>query len=295
MPSNSLSARGRAGFTLIELLVAMVLGVLVAGIIFEVLRGQGRFVSVQSARQDAQQNARGALEVLTSELRAAPVQAIEAATATSITFRVPRAWGVYCGGTTGLMHVVFPNLADETYTPGSASGVMANTAGTAWEADAVSASATFNVDAVGHVCDAVRPNTLLDGTADGVTFTAATGASFNTATPVGAPVFLYDRVQYDLGDGPDAGELWIRRSNGLTSAGAFSMQPLAGPVPDQGGLALTYFTDAGAAIAVPAGGLAAATLLTVRRVGVSVTTQKAREGVTQKQTDSMTVHLRNRP
>jgi len=94
-----------------------------------------------------------------------------------------------------------------------------------------------------------------------------------------------------VGGGPDAGEVWIRRSNGL-SGGAFSMQPLAGPVP-AGGLELTYYNDAGAEIAAP--GTTAAALLLVRRIGVRITSERERDGVTQTETDSLTIHLRNRP
>ncbi|HWK89935.1 MAG TPA: prepilin-type N-terminal cleavage/methylation domain-containing protein, partial [Longimicrobium sp.] len=280
----------RAGFTLIELLISAVIGVLVAGIIFELMRGQGRFVSAQSARQDAQQNARGALEVLTSELRAAPVQGLEEATDSSVVMRVARAWGVYCGGGAAAMSAVFPNLADETFTMGTASGVMVNTAGTAWEADGVQAAALFNVAAAGNACDDIRATSLGNATADGVALTAAGGSTFPTPAP-GQPLFLYDRVKYDVGGGPDAGEVWIRRSNGL-SGGAFSMQPLAGPVP-AGGLELTYYNDAGAEIAAP--GTTAAALLLVRRIGVRITSERERDGVTQTETDSLTIHLRNRP
>ena len=67
---------GRGGFTLIEILVALLISGLVVSSIFQVLQGNGRFVEMQSAREEVQQNARAALDLIAGDLRGVPPTAI---------------------------------------------------------------------------------------------------------------------------------------------------------------------------------------------------------------------------
>src|SRR5215213_8679610 len=127
--SSSSPARGRAGFTLIEVLVALVLAVMLGGVIFQVVQGESRFAMVQSAREEVQQNSRGALEIVASELRAAQPAGLVSAYVNSITFLLPRVWGISCGDGDGAnLSVVFPAAGGTAFSlSATASGLLANT------------------------------------------------------------------------------------------------------------------------------------------------------------------------
>ena len=73
-------------------MVALVIAGFIMATVFQILTGQSRVVAVQGAREETQQNVRGALEIVSSELRAGIPQGILAANAQSITFMQPRAW-----------------------------------------------------------------------------------------------------------------------------------------------------------------------------------------------------------
>ena len=109
MCTSDRSRRAAAGFTIVELLVGLVLASIFATILFQLVRGQSRFVAIQSAREEVQQNVRGALDIIASELRAVPAGGLMQGDASTIRFLVPRAIGVHCGGgTPNAMTVLFP-------------------------------------------------------------------------------------------------------------------------------------------------------------------------------------------
>ena len=101
-------ARRTAGFTLVEVMVALLIALILSGVVFQLIRGQSRFVTVQSAREEVQQNTRGALELMASELRSIEPGGLVETDSNSVTFLLPRAWGLYCGGTATQMSAVFP-------------------------------------------------------------------------------------------------------------------------------------------------------------------------------------------
>ncbi len=63
--------RNTGGFTLIELLVAMGLGMVVLAAVTTTFMSQTRFYSAQEQVNEMQQNARGALDIITRELKMA--------------------------------------------------------------------------------------------------------------------------------------------------------------------------------------------------------------------------------
>ena len=96
----------RAGLTLVEMLVTVVvLGIVGAGLV-RMLTSQARFYEHQGAGRNARSVSRAALNVLISELRMVdPGGGVVAASATSITVRVPYAFGVFCGSPSGVSTV----------------------------------------------------------------------------------------------------------------------------------------------------------------------------------------------
>jgi prepilin-type N-terminal cleavage/methylation domain-containing protein len=290
---------GREGFTLVEVLVAMVLAVLLGGVIFEVVRGEGRFATVQSARQEVQQNARGALEILSSELRAAQAWGLVQADANGISFLVPRAWGVACsGGSATQRFAVFPDVPDAgalMFEVNGATGVLGNIGTDAapnWSPNpnptstaraTVTSIATLNLDLAGNACINIRPN------GDGATIRGVTINGTNLpAVPEGNTLYLYQWVRYDLAQ--DGTEWWIRRSLGVGDG--TTQQPLAGPLTGADGLQLTYYQADGTVLAAP--GSTLTNLQQVARVGIKVKAASRTQGRTN-QVDSLSasVQLRN--
>ena len=284
--------RGRAGFTLVEVLVALVLAVMLGGVIFQVVQGESRFATVQSAREEVQQNARGALEIVASELRSAHRQGLVAADTNQITFLLPRIWGISCGNASATsLSVVFPNAGGTAFTLNEASGLMADsTSGNDWGPNPVSTAravvtglAAVNLGASGNPCAAVRSTA---GT-NLVAYTL-TGTGFPASVPAGRTVYLYQLMRYDVGQ--VGSEWWVRRSNG--TPGGSNQQPLAGPLNDQNGLAFMYFDETGTRIAQPVNTFA--TLKTVARIKVTVNTRSRAQGrANLTETQSTSILLRN--
>ncbi|HVG45610.1 MAG TPA: prepilin-type N-terminal cleavage/methylation domain-containing protein [Longimicrobium sp.] len=291
--SSSSRADARAGFTLVEVLVALVLAVMLGGVIFQVVQGESRFATVQSAREEVQQNSRGALEILGSELRSVQRAGLVYARADSITFFMPRVWGVSCGGGTGTtLPVIFPAAGGTAFDLNTASGLLADTgtvAVPAWGphplASARASGITLTAQnpalgAAGNACAGIRATaggTLLSG------FTV--GGSSIPRAPAGNTVYLYQMVTYRVAQ--QGTEWWLYRT-----LGSGTSQPLAGPLDGATGLALVYYDATGATIASPITTLA--TLKTVARVGITVRTRsRARGSANLTDTQATSITLRN--
>lgn len=91
----------RRGFTLVELLVTLaVLGIL-GGALTRLTINQSRYVSQQEAIMETRQIARQALGLLSNELRMVSDSGVVAVAADSIVIRVPYAYGMLCGISSG--------------------------------------------------------------------------------------------------------------------------------------------------------------------------------------------------
>jgi prepilin-type N-terminal cleavage/methylation domain-containing protein len=292
-------ARQTAGFTLVEVLVALTMALILSGVVFQLIRGQSRFVTVQSAREEVQQNTRGALELMASELRSIEPGGLVETDSNSVTFLLPRAWGLYCGGTATQMSAVFPDFPTEMRALNSASGVIADTAAAAprkWAPSPVDATRAvvntitpFDVTAAGNACATLRPTSIPSPSSQGLRLD---GTNLPTP-PVGNLVYLYQYVRYDVAQ--TDGEWWIRRSNGM-SGGSTVQQPLAGPIPAGAGLRFRYWEGAAGNQLGPRL-TTLADLTRVGRISIAVRTQsRSRSGsAVQQQADSLTVLLWNRP
>jgi prepilin-type N-terminal cleavage/methylation domain-containing protein len=291
--SSASPAAGRAGFTLVEVLVALVLAVMLGGVIFQVVQGESRFATVQSAREEVQQNSRGALEILGSELRAAQPAGLVTARVDSITFFMPRVWGVSCGGGTGTaLPVIFPTAGGTAFDLNTASGLLADTGTVALPAWGPHPSVSTRASAItltalnpalgvaGNACEGIRP------AAGGTLLSAYTLGGTNVPrAPAGNTVYLYQMVTYSVAQ--IGTEWWLYRT-----LGAGTSQPLAGPLDGATGLALVYYDAAGNVIPSPVTTLA--TLKTVARIGITVRTRsrvKGNANLTDTQATSIT--LRN--
>jgi prepilin-type N-terminal cleavage/methylation domain-containing protein len=282
----------RRGFTLIELLVAIVIGGGVVSVLFQLIAGQGRFVELQSAREEVQQNTRAALELIGSELRTLPAgDALVQASADSITLRSARVWGVVCNvpGATAL-DVALPVMAGASYAANAGTGLVVNLGTTAeplW-------SNAVGVMAVGS------PATECGGAAVGAgverrTLTLSATPQQGATTPLpGHIVYLFDQVTYRSGTSTTVPGVWIQRR--LGDGGSGQNQPMAGPIREGGaGLVFQYFAGGSATpLATPI--LDAATRREVTRVLVVVesVSRNGSAGARVSKADTIVVSLRNR-
>ena len=262
----------------------MVVSAVLAGVIFQLLSGQSRFVEVQSARGEAQGNARAVLELLASELRSVPRGGIEDARVSAASFRVPRVWGMTCGAPSGgEVAVALP------------AGLGFSTAGTSSE----HAKPQLVVDLDGAVVDTVR--NISAPTTDCAPSAGVEVRRFRVADPslfpAGKIVYLYDRVWYEIGTTSTAPGQWIRRRAGSSS---LAFQALVGPVRarelPEPGLEFRYYGSSGALLPLSGGSLSETQRAEVTRVDVIVRSlsRKSFAGSPQSATDSITVFLRNR-
>lgn len=264
-------------------MLALLLAVIVVGIIFQVLTGQGQFARSQTAREEVQQNARMALHVIASELRGVGPEGILATGPDSIRFRSPRAWGVVCAFQSGALSLLFPPGLSGSFKPGQEDsiGIIGRTAlGFAGGPD-VTASGGVEV---AQCNGAVTPNPPAQASAPADArarrFTLAAGAP--AAADTGVAAYLFDVVRYDVAASSGVQGSWIRRNN----------QPMAGPVPATGGLQFTFRRANGTVIAAPN----AATRDSIAQIDIAVRTEsQARfNNRPQQDTAATTVYLRNR-
>lgn len=300
--------RRRGGFTLVELLVALVISGVLMATVFQILTGQSRAVAVQGAREESQQNVRGALEIVASELRTAVPQGIVRADAQAITFMQPRAWGLVCGSTgANSVDAIFPSTqALGAFTSEGGAGVVINTAaaGHDWRPRIATNNARALIDDIQQLgngesgaCAGANP-VGASGNVVTVRITANWAIETlvgNLASPNRREIMLYALTRYDVAE--VNGRWWLRRSNGVDGNGEPSQQPLAGPLRGgQAGFALTYF-GANPAVPVAAPGGTAASLEALRMVQVNIATESQQSINNRRQEDQGTVSvmLRNAP
>lgn len=280
--------RARRGFTLVEVLVALVIAGLLGAVIFQMMSGQSRIVAVQSANEEAQQNVRGALEVISSELRGAVPAGIVTADAQVLAFMQPRMWGHVCGAAgANTLTALFPNTGGIALTAGEATGVMVNTgtiAAPVWDPVPPARIQVTGIRAVGTATWAACAGLSPSGDLQAVEID---GTGLGARAVAGRTVVLYTMTRYDLG--PVGTATWLQRNNGMTN-GQYVQQPLAGPV-EPAKVQFQYFaanpnTPLGTPVAAPG---------TIRMVRVQVVTNSAQtlNGRVQRDSGAVTVMLRN--
>jgi prepilin-type N-terminal cleavage/methylation domain-containing protein len=294
------AARGRAGFTLLELLVALTISGILVGSIFQLLQGNSRFVRLQSAREEVQQNGRAALSVIASDLRSVPSGGIVSMSPSSVRFYAPRGWGILCNtidASSGTAWAIFPanTFPSDDVWSRRGWGIAVEQTGH----PAVNTASWRFVSQVakqtgGTACDSIQSAPTASHVHYG--FLRPGGASFVTAGSVlpGTPVMLFEEVQYDVATSSSGSVpgYWIRRMTGYGTDGQPNMQPMAGPVPSEDALTLEYFRADGVTPAT--------TPAEVRSISIRVITRSRAESMqagavspSQVDTTSTVVSLRN--
>lgn len=287
MPTESSDPCGRSGFTLIELAVSLLIGAILITALFQTMSGQARFSAAQSGREETQQNTRGALEIMSSELRSAVPAAVLQATAQSVEFMQPRAWGLLCADAVGAtsINVVVPNVgADAAWSSNPLNGVLVQTGAVLSPAPALGLTGraqiltSAEVSVAGCGLNPVGTVKVIQlGLSTGVTGTA------------GNPVALYSLTRYDVATVD--GVRWLRRNSGVDASNAYTPQPLAGPLAADR-FSLEYRDGAGTVIGTP---VITSALQNIRQVRIRVVTESTQRlnGVAQRDSGETVVTLRN--
>lgn len=270
--------------------MALLIGALLITVVLQMVSGQVRVTALQSAREETQQNTRGALEIMSSELRSAIPAGILTAGPQTLTFMQPRAWGLLCADATASTQftVVFPDAgADAAWAPGQANGVLVEGAGGAY-----SPSPALGLASRARITNSQElPVSDCGLSPAGNVRVVRISTSAGVTGLEGAPVAVYTLTRYDVATVD--GLLWLRRNWSIDNADNFQPQPLAGPLA-AGRFDLEYRNAAGNVIAP---GVLPANLANIRQVRIRVVTESTQRlnGTAQRDSGESVVTLRNSP
>ena len=190
---------------MVEILVTVIILGIVGGAMVRMLTSQARFYEHQGAGRNARSISRAAVNVLVSEMRMVESPGgVVAATATSVTLRVPYAVGVYCGtaaaiSTISLLPTDSAMLAEPGFSGYAWRGLMGNyTYVEGGAAIAPGAPAICTANNISAVPGGVRVGVI---------------PMLPTGVPVGAVVMLTRRINYSFAGSvaiPGRVALWRR-------------------------------------------------------------------------------------
>jgi type II secretory pathway pseudopilin PulG len=263
-------------------MISLVIGGMLVAVVFQFVTGQTRTAAAQSAREQVQQNARGALEIVGSDLRGAIAGGLLRADAQRLEFMLPRRWGIVCSTAAGVSTTaLFPIIPGDPIPTGTGAGLIVRR-DNAW-LPAVPALATVTATAPAAL-------TACPGAAGNVQAVTLTGAGHPLLAAAGDRIAVYQLVRYDVG--VSQGERWIRRSDG-SGIGNSNMQPLAGPV-DEAFVGFDYLRgNPPVSIGAAPGLAAAASNIEMIRFRVRTVSAPRADGTQQVEQDSVTVQIRN--
>ena len=212
---NARVAAFRAGFTVIELMLAMVVTALLGAALVRTMVSSNRFLGRVESGREARGAARAGINLAATELRMVSAgTGIEAATAKSLTIRVPFRLGVACVSTAGapgsLVATMLP--ADTTI----ATTTLGYNGFAALESTGEYGYVNGGIDPVSSGVSQCTGSPANLTVIPGSTVLAMTGLLVPTAIAAGTPVVLWRRVRYEIAAStvmPGRTALWRRQIN----------------------------------------------------------------------------------
>lgn len=266
--------RDRRGVTLVEILVAAVLALVAIGAIYRLMMSQSRQHLLEYETLDAQETLRGAVALLSSELRqaAAGRNDLYAIAPDGFTVRSIEASGVVCGKS-GLSYGVVQASGSFQATADDSALAYSTSAG-AWKLLKV------NQVWIDPSTTSVPVCAWAGGTTPSLVMSVLPGDTAGIG--VGSPIRIFRRTQY--GTFQQNGRWWMGRRVGSSTSYAVVTGPVRSPADS--GLAMRYLDAAGNPTAVPS--QVSQVVLTLR----SESAGKARAGGDfAERHDSLSVHV----
>ncbi len=197
----------RRGLTLVELLISLVMTAIVGSSLISMMLAMSRFTERTEGLRGARRAGRAAVNALVSNLRMVdPAWGVEAASASSVTLRIPYAIGLVCSSTASLQTAMLlpvdsvvlarPGLSGYAArgTDGSMTVVTA-TLTVSWPGSTPAACTSAGIQSIAAPSNApnakTRPLTL--------------GTAGMTVLPTGTPILLFRRVRFYFGASAQAG------------------------------------------------------------------------------------------
>ncbi|MGZ3565988.1 MAG: type II secretion system protein [Gemmatimonadaceae bacterium] len=248
------SGRARRGFTLIELMVALVLFGIVGALFTRLMTVQGRFFDRQGMGNAARNVSRASLNRVVSDFRMIEASGgVVAATATSLTIRIPFAIGVVCKNNafgTGTVLSLLP-VDSTTYALAVADGVY----GYAWR--------NFSTGVYAYVENPASVTTGDAALCTSVSITMVPNGKTVQVSPavpavagLGTPVFLYNKVKYEFKASTAVpGKLGLYRTV-IAPNGALTSEELVAPFANTAGWKFYTVNGGGVAQVAPPANLA---------------------------------------
>lgn len=212
----------RRGVTLVELLVSLVVMAIIGTALTRMTMSQARFFSQFAAKRGARSATRGAMGMMLADLRMVdPTSGIESVSSTSIQVKAPYAFGIACH-TTGTTTYISLFPTDSAMYDG------ATFSGYAWRD---STTGNYVYDTVATIAASTTSKctpdsvSVLSGRAQVVAVTSSLAAP-----PIGAPVFLYQRLRYSISNSSAVpGSLGIWRTVVATNTTEEVVAPFKNP------------------------------------------------------------------
>jgi prepilin-type N-terminal cleavage/methylation domain-containing protein len=194
----------RRGVTLVELLITIVVGTILAAGVTSLLLSSNRFEETAESMRAARRVSRAGIAALSNDFRMVdPSWGIEAASASSLTFRVPYAMGVACNAST---IVILPADSVVLATPGH-SGIAVRASDGTWSPSTDGALTASGSWPSACTTAGVVQMTAPSGAPNQKTRAYTVGSSSFTgpALTAGAVIALYRRTRYYFGASAQSG------------------------------------------------------------------------------------------
>lgn len=201
--------KNRPGFTLPDVLVSLVVMGVIGASLAQVMTVQSRFYQTQEGRSQARAVSRGATTVMLADLRMVETGGgIVAASATSVTLRVPVEMGIICSSASPSAVAMAPvdSAVLHTASPNTYSGYAWRTSGGSYTY--VHGTITPTLNGPANSCTGQTPPITPIPTGRIIQITGGVAGAAS-----GTPLFLYQEVTYSLSNSATVpGRLGLWRS-----------------------------------------------------------------------------------